>query len=109
MMSKQFRETTLVFDQDFTDGTITFTTEQSQAEESVDLHGSSPGLFGLFGFGDAPFGGVTARRNARTYVPLEKQRASQLSVEFSQQAGYSDFRLAGCQIVFNPIGEKATR
>jgi hypothetical protein len=109
MMGKQFREVSLVFDKDFASASIIFTSELSQAQDSVSVTGTEAGLFGLFPFGEAPFGGDTPRHTVRTYVPLEKQRAAQLSVEFQTARGYNDFRLAGAQVVFNPTTEKVTR
>lgn len=108
MDAKHFREVSFLFDKDFVDGEVAFTTELSTSEETVPLDGTAVGLFGLFPFGTGPFGGQVPRRVARTYVPLEKRRAAQLSVEFRQSIGYSDFRLAGLSIMFNPIGSKVS-
>lgn len=106
-MQKQFREATILFKQDFTgDASLVFTSDVSVDEEIEELTGTELGLWGLFGWGEVPWGGVLIRRPIRLYVPLNKQRCSQLTVEFRHATGYGDYQLNGISLIANQMGER---
>jgi len=107
---KHFRESSLLFNTDFVEtAEILFSSELSASTNIVTLTGTAVGLWGLFGWGDVPWGGSQKARPIRTYVPQQKQRCTQLSIEFNHQIGYSSFELAGISVVWNAGTEKIMR
>jgi hypothetical protein len=106
-MQKQFREATVLFKKDFTGSAeLVFTSDISVDEETEDLTGTEVGLWGLFGWGEVPWGGVSVRRPIRVYVPLNKQRCAQLTVEFRHSTGYGDYQLNGISLIANQMSER---
>ena len=104
---KHFREVTMLFKTDFTgDGTLVFTSDVSPSQETETVTGTAIGLWGLFGWGSVPWGGVQNRRPIRVWVPRNKQRCSQLTIEFQHSTGYAKYQLNGLSIVANGIGER---
>jgi hypothetical protein len=107
---KQFREALLLFKADFQgDATLRFTSDLSPAYEDETISGSGQGFWGLFNWGSAPWGGSTSRRPIRTYVPRNKQRATQMSLEFRHQTGFTSYQLAGVSLTVNSIGERVAK
>lgn len=106
-INKQFREVALLFRKDFTGtGTVLFTSDNSPSEEAETVTGSANGPWGLFGWGGSPWGGVKNRKPFRVYVPRNKQRASQLTVDFAHSYGYADFEMNGISVVGNNMSER---
>jgi hypothetical protein len=107
---KHFREATLLFNADFVmDADIEFASELSGSSDSVTLTSTAVGVWGLFPWGEAVWGGARRQRPIRTYVPKLKQRCSQLNVVFRHAVGYSKFELGGLSVVFEPMSEKVMR
>lgn len=107
---KQFREVSLLFNTDFVQtADVIFSTELSGSTESVTLTGTAVGIWGLFTWGDVPWGGVQKARPMRTYVPQQKQRCTQLNIEFDHKIGYSRFELAGMSVIWEQGTEKVMR
>jgi len=104
---KQFREVTLLFKTDFTgDATLVFTSDVSPSQETETVTGTALGLWGLFGWGEVPWGGSQNRRPIRLWIPRNKQRCSQLTIEFQHSTGYAKYQMNGISIVANGIGER---
>ena len=104
---KHFREVTLLFKTDFTgDATLVFTSDTSPAPENETVQGTAIGLWGLFAWGGVPWGGTQNRRPIRLWIPRNKQRASQLTIEFRHSTGYAKYQMNGISIVANGIGER---
>jgi hypothetical protein len=107
---KHFREVSFLFKKSFTSfATATFFSDASQSPSVVTIPGRGLGFFGYFVFGSIPFGGISGRFPVRTWVPLTKQRCTQLSVRFSQSVAYSDFKLSGFAAHFREISERFNR
>ncbi len=103
-MGKQFHTTSLLFKSDFLGtATIGFTTDQEEGETLVTIAGRGQGLWGLFNWGEEPWGGESVRRPLRQWVPRAKQRGSLLSVSFNQTWAYSNWVLSGVS-VFGEFG-----
>jgi len=109
-ITKQFHTMELLFKKDF-NGTGYFAVESdlSQYEELVTVEGLGNGLWGLFGFGNQPWGGVALKRPVRQWVPRNKQIASQLTVSFRHAWGYSPWELEGITIFANQGSDRTTR
>jgi hypothetical protein len=106
-VQKQIHTTTLLFKKDFSGtGYLGFTSDLSQFADSVTIQGRDIGLWGLFPWGDAPWGGESLRRPVRQWVPLRKQRSSQLIVSFSHSYGYAPWQLQGIALFGEVGGEK---
>jgi len=106
-IQKQYHTTTLLFKEDFSgDGELGFSTDLSQFEESVTISGSGIGLWGMFPYGERPWGGVPLKRPARQWVPRNKQRCSQLTVTFRHYYGYSNWQLQGITVFGTPGSDR---
>ena len=104
---KQFRECTLLFNVAYAGtGTLAFTSDASVYEETEDVDGVSQGAWGLYGYGEEPWGGEPQRRPVRVYVPRNKQRCTQLNIEFRNSTGYANYQLAGISVQGNFGSEK---
>ncbi len=109
MSLKHWRECRLIFEKQPKDATISFYTDLSKAESSVDLTGFSVALWGTFPWGTAPWGGGAGEKVFRTYVTRDHQRGNTLRVKWVHSIGYSNWSMAGADIVFNEIGSRSTR
>jgi len=108
--SKQFGEVTYLFKKTYTLAMIArFASDISQSIEQVMIDAPNFGLWGFFTWGAIPWGGTLGRRAARTWVPLEKQRCSLLSVGLRQQIGFSDYELYGVSLVWQGGGKEFTK
>jgi hypothetical protein len=95
-LGKQFPEIAMLFKAArFNTATLSFASDNSAYFESVSISGSRAGLWGLFGWGDSPWGGVIRSTAIRALVPLEKQHASYLRIKFTHRQGYGYFKLNG--------------
>jgi hypothetical protein len=84
-----------------------FVTDFSQALENVDLVGSGTGLWGLFSWGDLPWGGTIIPSKIRFYIPQNKQIATYLIPSLKIQQGFSDFKVLGLSISYYPISQES--
>lgn len=109
-MAKHFSEATVFFDSNrFNSAELGFTSEISPGRESVDLAGQESALWGLFVWGERKWGGPNLARPFRVYVPLEKQRCSQINVDFTFREAQGEFELNGASLRFNQMTQTLTR
>lgn len=107
---KHFHTAIFLFKTDFAGtATMKFSSDLSIDQESVTFEGQGIGNWGLFGWGNSPFGGTNQKRPVRTLVPLNKQICSQLTVEFDHGFGFSGWQMAGVSLVAEMGGERITR
>lgn len=98
-MTKKFHTAEALFKRDFIGtGYLTFASDLSPNEESHPIVGRSTGTWGLFLWGQAPWGGQAKKRGIRTWIPRNKIMASQLTVSFEHAVGYSAWELQGIAI-----------
>lgn len=93
----------------FEEAFIGFSSELSVTMEYVPFEGAGLGAWGRFAWGRSAWGGVKLPRPYRTLVPLEKQRCSQLNIEFYCRSGYGQFLLNGISVRFDPMSEAVAR
>lgn len=106
-LTKQYREAAFFFkDVFFSKVNVGFTTDLSGNRETVEFVGFGVGLWGLFAWGDGPWGGGQRALSLRTYVPASKQRCSQLTVRLTHKEGYAYYSLEGLSLIFNPNSER---
>lgn len=106
-IQKHNHTATLLFKEDFAGtGELGFVTDLSQFEATVEISGPGLGVFGLFPWGERPWGGVPLKRPARQWIPREKQRSSQLTVSFRHRYGYSKWLLQGLTVFGTPGSDR---
>lgn len=104
-VAKQYVEADLMFKrQPLLGSEVIFTSDQSGSESTVEVSGTTPGLWGFFAWGSVPWGGDEAKRPVRVLVPRGKQRCTQISVAFSQSVAFSRYGIEGLNLVFEPMG-----
>lgn len=109
-IQKHYHTVALIFKTDFQGtGYVTFSSDLSQFDESVPLTGTSLGAWGLFNWGQAPWGGESLKRPIRQWIPLAKQRSSQLTVSFQHSYGFSSWQLQGISVFGEPGTERFSR
>lgn len=102
---KQFSDFAILFRRaNFQSAELLFATDISPNYESVTISGLASGAWGLFGWGQAPWGGIATPRPIRTLVPLEKGRGTWLRVRFKHRQGYGDFMLNGFTLPYEETG-----
>jgi hypothetical protein len=107
---KQIREVGLLFKSDFTGtGSVLFSSDETPAQETETITGTSLGLWGLFAFGAVPWGGENGRRPFRVMVPRNMQRCTQLTVEFRHSVGYASYQLNGLSAIGEMGSERFRR
>lgn len=107
---KQVREVGLLFKTDFTGtGSVLFNSDETAAQETETITGTSLGLWGLFAFGSVPWGGENSRRPYRVMVPRNMQRCTQLTVEFQHSVGYASYQLNGISAIAEGGSERFRR
>jgi hypothetical protein len=79
----------------FNTALLAFATDASAYFEDVTITGNRTGLWGLFPWGEAPWGGTATTLPIRAFVPLEKQRGSFIRVRFTCRQGYGYFKSLG--------------
>lgn len=107
---KQFREASLLFKADFAGRAfLTFTSDISEAKEVETITGAGTSPWGWSPWGLSLWGGNPSRRPARVYVPRNKQRCTQLTVEFSHGVAYTTYQLIGISLIANSVSERVIR
>jgi hypothetical protein len=98
--AKQYAEGQIIFRQaTFTECTLSFLTDIDPSFESVTITGVNPGLFGLFQWGKAPWGGVSRSKTLRFLIPANKQYCGSITVKFVIRTGLSSWLLEGISLV----------
>ncbi len=98
-IQKHLHTVELFFKSDFAGpGSLGFTTDLDQSEEFVLVQGRSIGIWGLFPWGEATWGGETSKRPVRQWIPRTKQRSSQLSMSWNHSWGFSSWQLVGISL-----------
>lgn len=101
---RQFSEGVALFKNTrFNVATARFVTDFSSSDSPVTLTGNGNGLWGLFAWGEIPWGGSTFPSKLRFYIPQEKQLGSYLLPTLEIKQGYSDFKFQGLAIAYFDI------
>lgn len=104
---RQFSEGLALFKNTrFNVATARFQTDFSQTPSDVTLTGTGDTLWGLFGWGEQPWGGSIIPSNIRFYIPQDKQLGSYLLPAIRIQQGFSDFKLMGLSISYYNISQE---
>jgi len=106
---KQFSECTLLTNKPMQAFSLGFKTWTSNFYERIDFVGDTVGQWGLFEWGESPWGGEQDVVRYRTYIPKAKQRDSAIVLRIIQQTVYNNFELSGFSILYRNIGQKIKR
>lgn len=98
---RQFSEGLALFKNTrFNTATLNFATDYSGSSDPVAIYGTGNGLWGLFNWGEVPWGGATLPDNVRFLIPQAKQIGSYLIPSMKIRQGYSDFKFQGLTITY---------
>lgn len=106
---KHFREVTLLMrNSEFEQLDIGFTNSFDDEPEYIEIEPELGGQWGSFPWGALPWGGGLTYKPVpiRTYVPLDKARASWLYLRVRSNKSESNFAIAGASIIFTPMSER---
>lgn len=108
---KHFQEADLLMrDKSFLTGTLSFYTDISGGYSNTTINGTfGSELWGLFGWGSGPWGGVTRPKPIKVYIPREKSRGTLISVKFKVANAYSKWAMNGINIHFDWVSERTSR
>jgi hypothetical protein len=107
---KQLNTVTFIFKFDYNGtGYLTTKSDISPDEERTPIAGLGSSLWGLFGWGEARWGGQNLKRPVRQWIPRNKQFCSQLTVGFAHSWGFSPWELQGVSVVGEIGSEKVGR
>jgi len=104
---RQFSEGIALFKNTrFNTANVSFVTDFSQSESQVPIEGVGNGLWGLFAWGELPWGGTIIPQKIRFLIPQEKQLGSYIIPTLQIKQGYSDFKFQGMSISFYNISQE---
>lgn len=107
VQARQYSEGALLFrNTRFGYGRIGFFTDADNSIEYVDIEGSSAGEFGLFLWGEVPWGGALRPKAVRFLIPQNKQYASQLIPILIIQSALSTWKCQGISVSANMISQE---
>lgn len=90
----------------FNTATLNFVTDYSGSSDPVTVQGTGNGLWGLFGWGEVPFGGTVLPSSIRFYIPQNKQMGSFIIPSLTIRQGYSDFKFQGLAISYFNVSQE---
>lgn len=93
----------------FNEATLSFETDFSSDLDELMIFGTGNGLWGLFNWGEIPWGGTVLPSNIRFYIPQEKQLGSYLIPTLRIKQGYSDFKFQGLSISYSNVSQEVGR
>jgi len=109
-ITKHFHTVQALFKKDFVgQGYITAATDVEQAETEIPIVGSEYAPWGVFSWGNTPWGGEPIRRPVRQWLPRNQQRCSLLTIGFKHNYAFSAWQLQGMSLHLVPGTEKTDR
>jgi len=105
---KQYRELTLFFrDAAFREIDVKFDSNFSRNVETIQLSPVQQGAWGAFPWGTVVWGGgLGGEQGIRTYVVLDKQRASWLNLAIVNKQAFTSFSLTGVSLFIETMSER---
>jgi hypothetical protein len=102
---KQFYEANFLTSREIRSATAGFKTNLSGSWATIPFTGSPIGLWGLFSWGELPWGGdLDVVLDHRTYVPRDKQRCGVIYPRFVVDTAFADWELAGVELTYRNAG-----
>jgi hypothetical protein len=107
---KQWFEWLGLLTMDFNTASVYFKTDQDSGWEGVDLTGYPSDLWGLFPWGEAPWGGGGEVEFAhRTYIPRTKQRSATIHVQLIIDTTFTSWEMSGFELTYRDAGMRLLR
>jgi hypothetical protein len=106
---KQWSEAMLITRKSMENFTLAFNSGNSLNFDAISFTGQAVGGWGLFAWGDVPWGGEQTTLRYRTYIPRDKQRDPFLSIHIEQATSGNNFEIAGIQLMYRNISSKVVR
>jgi hypothetical protein len=107
---KQWFEWLALLTSDFNTASVYFKTDQDSGWEGTDLVGYASDAWGLFNWGEAPWGGGGGVEFAhRTYIPRTKQRSATIHVQLSIDTTYTPWEMSGFELTYRDAGMRLLR
>lgn len=105
-LQKQFSSVSMLFKSYFVgQATLGFSTDLQQSISTVPVVGPALSLWGLFPWGAGAWGGVPLKKPMVQWIPRSCQRASQLTISFTNSWAFSNWILQGLAI-FGVLGSE---
>lgn len=105
---KQWTEATLLMRENYFDtASINFYSDVDGSIEGIQFTGATTGGWGQFPWGFAPWGESARSLPFRTYVPLNKQRCTLLSVQFVCINAWARFQLEGLSLAVRGVSTRS--
>jgi hypothetical protein len=106
---KQWSEAMIITRQSMENFEWAFKSGNSLNFDTVPFYGQATGAWGLFGWGEVPWGGEQSTLRYRTYVPRDKQRDPSISIRIKQATSGNNFEIAGLQLMYRNVSSKVVR
>jgi hypothetical protein len=107
---KQWYESLILCTQDFRSADLAFKTELDSGWESIAITGNAIGDWGMFNWGELPWGGGGDTTIAhRTYIPRTKQRSATIHARLIIDTLYTDWEVSGIELTYRDSGQRLLR
>jgi len=106
---KHFQDQVAIFSNaNFDTLEFSYTSDLSIVSETVEMSPKGGAPYGLFGWGEAEWGGGTPQlQPIRTLVPKEKARCHWLNLSATHEQALTSFALAGLTLFFEPVSSRS--
>jgi hypothetical protein len=108
-MLKQFSEATLLTTSAIQQPVLGFRGATNPSTTYVEFESTTIGNWGMFAWGNNPWGGEPAVLRYRTFIPADNQRDSMLIPRFEQKTSYNNFECSGLSLSYRQLGSKVVR
>jgi hypothetical protein len=106
---KQFAECTLIVETPVQTARLGFSTVTSGGFEEILITDEAEGPWGLFAWGEVPWGGDPIQIRYRTYVPRNKQKDTVIIPRLIQNTVFNGFEVSGLSFYYRQISHKVGR
>ena len=109
-LMKQASEGTILFEsQNFTRGTVEYTTDLSTGFSGIEFEAEGLSNFGQYPFGSQGFGGVATARPARVTIPRDKTRFRFISPRITHKVALENIAIYGMSLYVRSVSQRAYR
>jgi hypothetical protein len=106
---KHYSEATLITTNDMQQPILGFRGATNPGVTYIEFENLSSGSWGMFGWGNSPWGGEPSILRYRTYIPSVNQRDSMIIPRLEQKTSLNKFECSGLSISFRQLGQRAIR
>jgi hypothetical protein len=106
---KHYSEATLITTNDMQQPIIGFRGATNPGVEYITFENIASGSWGMFGWGDSPWGGEPSILRYRCYIPASHQKDSMIIPRVEQKTSLNNFECSGLSISYRQLGQRAIR